>query len=106
MRQVFKLPIIVADTEFYVHVDKYTSAVSTDFVISIDDQVLAELTGVRLAIFHYEPDDPEFEYYQVSYRHKKPDILLPNVIFEIAITAAIRAHERPHVKPVYYSSIS
>ena len=57
MRQVFKLPIVVADTEFHVHVDKYTSAISTDFVISIDDHVLAELTGVRLAIFHFEPDE-------------------------------------------------
>ena len=91
MHHVFKLPFIAADTEFRVQVDKYTSALSTDFVITIDDPVLADLTGVRLAIFHYEPDDREFEYYKVSYRRRKPDMLLPNVVLEIAITAAIRA---------------
>ena len=105
MHQVFKIPVIIAGTEFHIQVDKYTSVLSTDFVLTIDDAVLADLTGVRLCIFHYEPDDKEFQCHQVSYRQRKTDMLLPNVAFEMAITTAIRAHEQPNVKPTYYCSI-
>ncbi|MBE7172895.1 MAG: hypothetical protein INR73_20125 [Williamsia sp.] len=106
MRQVFMLPVIFVGKEYYIQVEKYNSVLSIDFIISIDDPVLAELTGIRFCIFQYEPDEQNFEYYGITYLLKKPDMPVPNVAFEIAITDAIRAHERLDVKPAYYTSFS
>ena len=106
MRQIFLLPVIFAGKEYYIQIEKYTSVSSTDFVISVVDPVLVELTGVKFCIFQYEPDEQDFKYYGISYLQKKPDMLPSNVAFELAITTAIRAHERSDIKPTYYSSIT